>query len=90
MLKSLARFVVVLSTTFAFCSQFPVVMSRYNQAGTSADSRENTLNASNVNQASFGKLYGYYVDGSVFAQPLYLPAVPILGMERATRSMSPP
>ena len=79
MLKSPARFLFVLSTTLALCSQFPVVMSRYNQAGTAADSRENTLNASNVNQASFGKLYGYYVDGSVFAQPLYLPAVPIPG-----------
>ena len=79
MLKSLARFVFALSTTFALCSQFPVAMNRYNQAGTSADSRESTLNASNVNPASFGKLYGYYVDGSVFAQPLYLPAVPIPG-----------
>jgi hypothetical protein len=79
MLKSLARFVFALSATFALCSQFPVVMSRYDQAGTSANSGENTLNTSNVNQVSFGKLYGYYVDGSVFAQPLYLPAVPIPG-----------
>src|SRR5438477_8889685 len=79
MLKSLARLVFALSTTLALCSQFPVVMSRYNQAGTSADSRENILNASNVKQASFGNLYRYYVDGSVFAQPLYLPAVPIPG-----------
>jgi hypothetical protein len=31
-----------LSATFALCAQFPVVMSRYNQAGTSADSHENT------------------------------------------------
>jgi hypothetical protein len=79
MLKLLARFVFALSTTFALCSQFPVVMSRYNQAGTSADPDENILNASNVNRASFGKLYSYYVDGAVFAQPLYLPAVPIPG-----------
>src|ERR1700719_4212799 len=79
MLNSLVRLVFALSTTFVLGSQFPVEMSRYNQAGTSADSRENALNASNVNQASFGNLYGYYVDGSVFAQPLYLPAVPIPG-----------
>src|SRR5260221_7806756 len=79
MLKSLARFPFALFTTFALCSQFPVVMSRYNQAGTSANSRENTLNPSNVNQASFGKLYGYYVDVSVFAQRLSLPAVSIPG-----------
>jgi len=79
MLKSLARFVLALSTTFPLCSQFPVVMNRYNQAGTSADPDENILNASNVNRTSFGKLYSYYVDGAVFAQPLYLPAVPIPG-----------
>lgn len=79
MLKLLARFVFALSTTFALCSQFPVVMSRYNQAGTSADPDENILNASNVNRASFGKLYSYYVDGAVFAQPLYLPTVSIPG-----------
>src|SRR5437868_2244888 len=85
MLRSPARFAFALSTTFALCSQFPVLMNRYNQAGTSADSHENTLNAANVNQGSFGKRYHYYVDGSVFAQPLYLPAVPIPG--RGTRNV---
>lgn len=85
MLKSVTRFAFALSTTLALCSQFPVVMNRYNQAGTSADSHENTLNTSNVKQASFGKLYHYYVDGSVFAQPLYLPAVSIPG--RGTRNV---
>src|SRR5579862_8922647 len=79
MLKLPFRFVFALSTTLALCSQFPVIMNRYDQAGTSADTRESTLNTSNVNQAAFGKLYGYYVDGSVFAQPLYLPAVAIPG-----------
>lgn len=79
MLKSLARVAFTLSTSFAFCTEFPVVMNRFDQAGTSANTRENNLNASNVNQARFGKLYGYYVDGSVFAQPLYLPAVAIPG-----------
>ena len=79
MLKSLDRFVFALSTALTLCSQFPVVMNRYNQASTSADSNENTLKASNVNQAGFGKLYSYYVDGSVFAQPLYLPAVAVPG-----------
>src|ERR1700722_5927228 len=79
MLKSPARFGLALSTTLALFSHFPVVMNRYDQASTSADSRENTLNASNVNPAGFGKLYGYYVDGSVFAQPLYLPAGAIPG-----------
>ena len=79
MLKSPARLVFALSTTLALYSQFPVVMSRYNQASTSADPAENILDASNVNPASFGKLFSYYVDGAVFAQPLYLPAIPIAG-----------
>jgi hypothetical protein len=88
MLKSLARFVFALSATFALCSQFPVVMSRYDQAGTSANSGENTLNTSNVNQVSFGKIYGYYVDGSVC--PAVVPsAYPDPGRS-ATFSMSPP
>ena len=54
-------------------------MNRYDLAGTSADTREKILNTSKVNQAGFGKLYSYYVDGSVFAQPLYLPSVSVTG-----------
>src|SRR5579872_6841991 len=75
----LFRLVLAVSAACALHAQFPVVVNRYDQAGTSANPRETQLNASNVNQAGFGKLYSYYVDGSVFAQPLYLPAVPIPG-----------
>ncbi|MGH9760736.1 MAG: hypothetical protein ACREAC_07825, partial [Blastocatellia bacterium] len=37
------------------------------------------LNTSNVNGSQFGKLYSYTVDGSVQAQPLYVPNLTIPG-----------
>jgi outer membrane protein assembly factor BamB len=48
-----------------------VLMNRCDRYPTGANPNERILNASNVNVASFGKLYGYYVDGAVYAQPLY-------------------
>jgi hypothetical protein len=44
-----------------------------------AFTEETTLNTSNVNSGQFGKLATYAVDGQVYAQPLYLPAVSIAG-----------
>ena len=43
------------------------------------NSLETVLTPSNVNSASFGKLFTLSVDGKVDAEPLYLSAVPILG-----------
>ncbi len=66
---------------FAFClhAQVSVLMNRYDAASTGANTHETILNADNVNQTGFGKLYSYYVDGAVYAQPLYVPAVAIPG-----------
>ena len=61
---------LVSATLFA---QPALLMNRYDPATTGANLQETTLNAANVKPATFGKLYSYYVDGSVFAQPLYLP-----------------
>lgn len=66
-------------TTVCLLAQTSVTQSRYDRFPTAANTRETTLTASNVNAASFGKLYSYYVDGAVYAQPLYLPSVQIPG-----------
>jgi hypothetical protein len=54
-------------------------MNRYDRFPTGANTQETALNSTNVNAARFGKLYSYYVDGAVYAQPLYVPAVRIAG-----------
>jgi len=59
-----------------------VLMNRYDLACTASNTQEAALNTSNVSGATFGKLYSYYVDGSVFAQPLYVPALEVPGRGR--------
>jgi hypothetical protein len=46
--------------------QVSVLMNRYDPASTGANTHETILNAGNVNQTGFGKLYSYYVDGAVY------------------------
>ena len=53
----------------------PVVTSQYDNARTGATLGETTLTPANVNPQQFGKLFSWPVDGDVYAQPLYLPAV---------------
>jgi hypothetical protein len=57
----------------------PVTTWHYNNARTSANTWESVLTPSNVNSASFGKLFTKPVDGFVVGHPLYLPAVNIAG-----------
>uniref|UniRef100_Q01VM9 Pyrrolo-quinoline quinone n=1 Tax=Solibacter usitatus (strain Ellin6076) TaxID=234267 RepID=Q01VM9_SOLUE len=56
-----------------------VLTAQYDNARTGATLRETALTPANVNVASFGKLFSFKVDGDVYAQPLYLPGVPIPG-----------
>jgi outer membrane protein assembly factor BamB len=65
--------------TSSSAAQLSVATSRYDNSGTGADLAENVLNIHNVNPAKFGRLFSYQVDGSVFAQPLYLPSVEVPG-----------
>ena len=50
-----------------------------NNARTGLNAAETALTLSNVNSASFGKLFTVKVDGLVDGEPLYLSAVPIPG-----------
>ncbi len=74
MYKTLYLTTVLLSTCFG---QSAITVNRYDQAATGANENENVLTTKNVNPSSFGKLYSYYVDGAVYAQPLYVPDVAI-------------
>ena len=51
-----------------------------NNSRTGFDSHETTLTLSNVNSASFGKLFTVPADGLVDAEPLYVSAVSISGV----------
>jgi len=57
-----------------------VLTAQYNNARTGATLHETILTPSNVNARTFGKLYSRTVDGDVFAQPLYIPALAIPGL----------
>jgi hypothetical protein len=46
---------------------------------TGLNTNETILNLTNVNSASFGRLFTNMVDGCVYAQPLYVPGVAIPG-----------
>jgi IPT/TIG domain len=59
--------------------QGPVLTQHNDNARTGQNLSETTLNTSNVNQNSFGKLFWRTVDGFIYAQPLYVPSLNIQG-----------
>jgi hypothetical protein len=63
-------------------AQVDILTNRYDQARTGANLSETALTTANVNVNQFGKLYSYPVDGSVYAQPLYVRGVTINGTPR--------
>jgi hypothetical protein len=70
--------VLALVAPLAFCED--VLTYHNNNARTGLNPFETTLTTSNVNSASFGKLFNLPVDGLVDAEPLYLSSVPIGGV----------
>jgi len=52
-----------------------VTTSQYDNFRTGATLHETTLTLENVNVRQFGKLGAFKVDGAVYAQPLFIPAV---------------
>ncbi len=79
MLTIYPRFALPCVFAAALSAQPALLMNRYDEAATGANLHETVLTPANVRPATFGKLYSYYVDGSVFAQPLYVPAVQVPG-----------
>ncbi len=64
---------LTLASTSAAHAQ--VLTAQYDNARTGATLHEKILTPTNVNARTFGKLYSLTVDGDVFAQPLYVPAL---------------
>jgi len=56
-----------------------VTTSQYNNSRTAATLHEKILTPQNVNAQQFGRVGVFNVDGAVYAQPLYVPAVPVPG-----------
>jgi hypothetical protein len=69
--------ITLFSASLAFSQN--VLTYHNNNSRTGLNAAETILTLSNVNSASFGKLFTLSVDGLVDAEPLYLSAVPVAG-----------
>ena len=61
----------------ALCAQVNVLTYRNDNARTGQNLNEPLLSPANVKSGQFGPRFGHSVDGEVFAQPLYMAAVPM-------------
>jgi hypothetical protein len=64
---------------FAVSACAQVTTSQYDNFRTGATLHEKLLTPQNVNATTFGRLGAFKVDGAVYAQPLFLPAVEVPG-----------
>lgn len=85
------RYILPLSAAAMLITAFPawpdinVLQSRNDPSRTGANTQETILNTANVNVKTFGRLFSYPVDGSVYAQPLYVSNLAIPG--KGTRNV---
>src|SRR5579864_4568388 len=56
-----------------------ITTSQYDNMRTGATLNEKVLTPANVNAKQFSKLGAFKVDGAVYAQPLFIPGVEIVG-----------
>ena len=75
--SALALLVCVLVPGLVAQTPTPVTVPtwRYDLTHSGENTRETALTTSNVNVNSFGKLFALPVDGTVYAQPLYVPGL---------------
>jgi hypothetical protein len=59
--------------------QLDITTEAYDNNRSLANLNETILNTSNVNVATFGKLFSQPVDGAIYAQPLYLQGIQVNG-----------
>jgi len=64
---------------FSTQAQTNILTQRGNNQRTGSYTNEKTLTTANVKVEGFGKLYGYPVDGQVYAQPLYISGLFVAG-----------
>src|SRR5262249_31314914 len=60
-------------------SNVPILSGHYDYLLSGWNNDETALKPSTVNDAGFGKLFNYTVDGYTYAQPLYVPNLTIGG-----------
>ena len=88
--KNIIRILSVAMAASAWLSgQVSVVTNRNDNARTGANLNETQLTTATVNPSLFGKLFTQTVDGSIYAQPLYVPGVAIGGPVLITSFTSP-
>jgi hypothetical protein len=70
---------ILLAAAIDFAQPVAVVTYHNNNDRTGVNQSETALSPSTVSESTFGKLFSMPVDGQVYAQPLYVPAVSIGG-----------
>ncbi|MEO8660348.1 MAG: pyrrolo-quinoline quinone [Bryobacteraceae bacterium] len=83
-IRSLVAIAVSAACAIGYGQQTSTAVLTYhnNALRTGLTAAETKLTWTNVSPSTFAKLFSYPVDGSVYAQPLYVPAVNIGGQKR--------